>query len=121
MATFLVVDDSMVMRTILRYMLERCGAKVIGESKDGEEAVAVLRGQRPDAITIAAYLRGESGIAALAAIRQSGWDGKIFWVASEKQPAEDNAGYEAGADGVLHKPFTLDEVSAEIKRVMASE
>jgi len=121
MATFLVVDDSMVMRTILRYMLERCGASVLGEAKDSEEAVALIRELRPDAITIAAALRGESGLAALAAIRQSGWTGRVFWVAGEEQPEEEKAAREAGADSVLHKPFALDEVSAEVARVMAPE
>lgn len=118
MATFLLIDESMVMRTILRYMLERCGATVLGEGKDGEEAMALTRELNPDAITIAASLRGESGLAVLAAIRQSSWTGKIFFVASEEQLAAEKAAREAGVDSVLRKPFALDQVSSEIGRVM---
>jgi len=119
MATFLVIDDSMVMRTILRYMLERCGMKVLGEGKDGEEALALVREHKPDAITIAAFMRGESGLILIAALRQQGWAGRIFWVASEGQAEGETAAREAGVDSVLHKPFALEEVNAEVERVMA--
>jgi len=118
MAKFVVIDDSMVMRTILRYMLERCGEIVLAEGKDSEEAVALVRELKPDAITIAASLRGEAGLAVLTAIRRLSWTGKIFFVASEEQLVAEGAARQAGVDSVLRKPFALDQVSAEIDRVM---
>lgn len=121
MATFLIVDDSMVMRTVLRYMLERCGATVLDECRDGDEAVARTGKLNPDAIALAATLRGDTGMAALAALRQAGWNGKVFFLASAEQAVAENAAREAGVDGVLRKPFALDQVSAELRRVMAGD
>lgn len=121
MATFLIVDDSMVMRTVLRYMLERCGATVLDECRDGDEAVARARERNPDAIALAATLRGETGLATLAALRQAGWNGKVFFMASAEQTAAEDAAREMGVDGVLRKPFVLDQVSAELRRVMAGD
>lgn len=121
MATFLIVDDSMVMRTILRYMLERCGVTVLDECRDGDEAVARARERNPDAIALAATLRGESGLAALAALRQAGWNGKVFFTASAEQAAAEASAWEAGVDSVLRKPFVLDQVSTELSRVMAGD
>lgn len=121
MATFLIVDDSMVMRTVLRYMLERCGATVLDECRNGDEVVARARERHPDAIALAATLRGESGLATLAALHQAGWNGKAFFTASAEQAAAENAAREAGVDSVLRKPFVLDQVSAELKRVMAGD
>lgn len=118
MSPFLIIDDSMVMRTILRYMLERGGDTVVGEAKDGGEAVALARALKPDAITIAASLRGEEGLAVLAAIRQLPWAGKVFFAAGGERPAEEEEARRAGVDGLLRKPFTLDQVSAEIRQVM---
>lgn len=121
MATFLIVDDSMVMRTILRYMLERCGASVLDECKDGDEAVARARELNPDAIALAATLRGESGLSTLAALRQARWSGKVFFLASAEQAAAENTAREMGVDSVLRKPFVLDQVSAELRRVMTGD
>lgn len=121
MASFLIVDDSMVMRTVLRYMLERCGVKVLAECKDGDEAVAQCGERNPDAIALAATLRGESGLATLAALRQSGWNGRVFFLASAEQAAAESAAREAGVDSVLRKPFVLDQVSAELNRVMTGD
>lgn len=119
MTTFVIIDDSMVMRTVLRYMIERGGATVLGEGKDGEEAVALACELQPDAITLAATLRGEEGLAVLAAIQKSSWNGKVFFVVSAEQSAEEEAAArQPGVNGVLRKPFTLDQVSEEILRVM---
>lgn len=118
MATFLIIDDSMVMRTVLRYLLERCGATVLAEAKDAEEAIALLRQHKPEALTLAASLRGEAGAAVLAALRRGSWAGKVFFTASDEQAAEEKAARESGADGVLRKPFTLEQVRGELIRVM---
>ncbi len=49
----LVVDDSAVLRQSIRFILESDrGLKVIGEAKDGEEAVALSKRLRPDVITM---------------------------------------------------------------------
>jgi len=72
-------------------------------------------------IALAATLRGESGLATLAALRQAGWSGKVFFLASAEQAAAEHAAREMGVDSVLRKPFVLDQVSAELGRVMAGD
>lgn len=119
MATFVIVDDSMVLRTVLRYMIERCGETVLAEGRDAEEAVALVIERKPDAISLASSLRGEGGIALLDAIRRASWNGKVFFVLNSEPSAEEEAAIQqSNVDGVLRKPFTLDQVSGEIQRVM---
>jgi len=49
----LVVDDSAVLRQSTRFILESDpGLKVVGEAKNGEEAVALVRRLKPDVITM---------------------------------------------------------------------
>lgn len=48
----LIVEDSNVVRQLLRYILEQGGLEVIGEAGNGEEALAAIRRQRPDVITM---------------------------------------------------------------------
>lgn len=119
MARFVIIDDSMVMRTVLRYLLERCGATVLAEGKDGAEALTLARELQPDAISLAVSLRGETGLAVLAKLRQTAWTGKVFYAASSAQTADIAAARQAGVDGVLLKPFALEQVSAEVRQLMA--
>jgi len=49
----LVVDDSAVLRQSTRFILESDpGLKVVGEARNGEEAVALTRRLRPDVVTM---------------------------------------------------------------------
>ncbi len=118
MKTFVIIDDSMVMRTVLRYMLERCGHKVLAEGKDRDEEAALVAQLSPDAIVVGVTLRGEAGYPELPGLRKSGWTGKVFAAVTGGQATEDNAARAAGVDAILTKPFTLDQVEGEVKRVL---
>lgn len=48
----LIVEDSGVVRQLLRAILEQGGLEVIGEAENGEEALVAIRRQRPDVITM---------------------------------------------------------------------
>ena len=121
MKTFVIIDDSMVMRTVLRYMLERCGQKVLAEGKDHDEEEALVAGGKPDAIVVGVTLRGETGFPELPGLRKSGWSGKVFAAVTGGIATEENAAHGAGVDGILTKPFVLDQVEGEVKRVMGQE
>lgn len=72
MANIVIADDSIVMRTILQFMIEKCGHRVVGTAKDGEDAVRVCKGQRSDAIMIDAVMKGTDGLVALQEIKRLG-------------------------------------------------
>lgn len=48
----LIVEDSSVVRQLLRFILEEGGLTVIGEATNGEEALKFIQRQRPDVITM---------------------------------------------------------------------
>ena len=48
----LIVEDSDIVRQLLRFILEQGGLEVIGEAGNGEEALAAIRRRRPDVITM---------------------------------------------------------------------
>jgi DNA-binding response OmpR family regulator len=121
MKTFVIIDDSMVMRTVLRYMLERCGHKVLAEGKDHDEEAALVARLNPDAVVVGAALRGETGYSELPGLRDSGWTGKVFAAVTGGQETELHAARGAGVDGILTKPFVLDQVEGEVKRVLGQE
>jgi len=63
-----VVDDSAFMRIAIRQMLETDGIQVIGEGRNGAEAIELARQLKPDIMTLDIIMPGIDGIAALKAI-----------------------------------------------------
>ncbi len=63
-----VVDDSAFMRIAIRQMLEADGISVVGEGRDGEEAIDLARRMRPDVMTLDIIMPGMDGLAALKTI-----------------------------------------------------
>lgn len=65
-----VVDDSAFMRIAIRQMLEADGITVVGEGRDGEEAIDLARRIRPDIMTLDIIMPGMDGMAALKTIAE---------------------------------------------------
>lgn len=67
----LLADDHAMIRNALRSLLENCSdVQVIGEAADGEEAIAMARSLRPDAVIMDVNMPKLNGIEATRRIRQ---------------------------------------------------
>jgi two-component system, chemotaxis family, protein-glutamate methylesterase/glutaminase len=65
----LVVDDSMVMRAVLRELIQSApDMKVVGTAADGQEALGQIEAFRPDVVTLDVEMPTMDGLAALEAI-----------------------------------------------------
>jgi two-component system chemotaxis response regulator CheB len=65
----IVADDSGFMRRILATALTRAGFDVVGEARDGDEALELCRRLRPDAITLDLAMPGTDGMEVLRRLR----------------------------------------------------
>jgi two-component system chemotaxis response regulator CheB len=63
-----VVDDSHFMRTLISDVLERGGIEVVGEARNGSEAVDVVAEHRPDVVTMDHEMPEMNGVDAVEAI-----------------------------------------------------
>lgn len=69
MASLLIVDDDADIRFLVRRTAEATGAlSVVGEASSGEEAVALWRELRPDAIALDQRMPGPTGLEVAARI-----------------------------------------------------
>ena len=50
--TILVVDDSSIMRKMIKSTLKSAGHDVVGEAKNGQDAVALYKTLKPELVTM---------------------------------------------------------------------
>lgn len=103
----LVVDDSKVMRQIVKKTLREAGfgdAEVV-EASDGAEALAKVAEHAPDAVLSDWNMPVKSGIEFLTELRASGNTTPFGFVTSEGSDAMRQLATEAGALFLIVKPF----------------
>lgn len=107
----LIVDDSTVVRTILADMLSVPGFEVVGQARDGDEAVRLTASLRPDVITMDIRMPRLDGLQATRQIMRA-TPTPIVVVASSVYETDLNIAFnavEAGALTVVEKPRGLSE------------
>ena len=115
----LVVDDSPVVRAILKGMLEsEPGLQVVGDAKDGEEAIQLTCQLRPDVVTMDIRMPRVNGLEATRQIMRA-CPTPIVVVASSVYEADLNIAFnavEAGALTVVEKPKGLSATDYDAVR-----
>jgi two-component system chemotaxis response regulator CheB len=98
----LVADDSTFMRRLLAQALRDAGFDVVGEAADGDEALALYRELRPDAMTLDLAMPGMDGIGVLRALTAAGRGGTLpVVVVSAFSPAHGARAVDALAEGAF--------------------
>ncbi|MCP4543852.1 MAG: chemotaxis-specific protein-glutamate methyltransferase CheB [Chloroflexi bacterium] len=115
----LVVDDSTVVRQILVSMLETVpGFSVVGQARDGEEAVRLTARLRPDVVTMDIRMPVLDGLGAIRQIMSTTPTPIVVVAASVYEPDLNIAftAIEAGALTVVEKPRGITPEAYESAR-----
>ena len=118
----LLVDDHDFMRTGLRFVLEaKTDFVVAGEASDGEEAVAMCRGLRPDVVLMDITMPKMGGIEATRLIKAEMPHTAVLVLTSHV--AEDllMEAVRAGAAGYVLKSSSYQEVVGAVEAVLSGE
>jgi two-component system, chemotaxis family, protein-glutamate methylesterase/glutaminase len=110
-----VADDSGLMRRVLAHALTDAGFDVVGQAKDGDEALDLCRRLRPDAMTLDLAMPGKDGIGVLRELRRPGAPPIPVIVVSAFSPAHGARAVDALAEGafdLVAKPGAGDALSA---------
>ncbi|GAB4358090.1 MAG: response regulator [Immundisolibacter sp.] len=113
----LVIDDSRVMRKLLRTLLGQLGFDV-AEAGDGVQGLAHIEaGPLPDVLLVDWNMPEMNGVDMIRAVRgRRDWDAlRILMVSSETSPDQVSEALQAGADEYLMKPFTADSLQAKLE------
>jgi len=117
--TALVVDDDAMNRELLRRMLGRLGFSV-DDAKDGRAAVGACAAKRYDVVMLDLLMPDINGAEAARIIRSAyagqGHDPCVIAVTGSLCDGDEASVF----DGVLPKPFVMEELSASITAGLAS-
>ena len=114
-ATVMVVEDSLVIRAVLRRHLEGEGCEVM-EADDGETAIDRCHQSPPDVILLDIELPGMNGHEVLAHLKADDRlkDIPVVFLTGRTETADIVSGLRAGAHDYLKKPFEATELIARV-------
>ena len=111
----LVVDDSRVIRTVARRIMEELHYSV-KEAEDGMAALRAVREKMPDLIFLDWKLPSMKGVEFVKSVRgqQEGGHPVILFCTTESDPGEITSAMAAGANEYVMKPFDGAGVRAKL-------
>lgn len=116
--TILLADDHTIVREGLRRMIELdTDLEVIGEARDGREAVAMTTELRPDVVLMDIAMPGLNGLEATRQLIKTFPSIKIIILTAHNDDAYVQSAVDSGAYGFLLKQASTDEVCRAIRLV----
>ena len=118
--TFVVTDDAMFMRTLLRKMLEQNDEfEVLGEASNGFEAIEAAKRFKPDVMTLDITMPEMDGIHAVPEILKFSPSTRIIMVTAMGQQSMVIEAIKLGAKDFVIKPFEKSRVYQAIRNVLS--
>jgi len=105
----LIAEDEALIRMDLREMLEEQGHEVVGEARDGAEAVALARALAPDVVFMDINMPVMSGIEAAAVLGEERI-APVVMVTAFSQASYVEQAADAGAMAYIVKPFSASDI-----------
>ena len=116
-ALILVVDDDARLRGLLSRYLGENGFRVT-TAGSALEARDRLRFLQPDLMVLDVMMPGESGLDLTESLRSESSDVPVLLLTARGAPEDRIAGFEAGADDYLPKPFDPRELVLRIRAML---
>src|SRR5919202_5967630 len=121
-ARLLIADDHDLVRDGYQRMLDReSDLEVIGEAKNGREAVELCRELRPDLVLMDVRMPEMDGLEATRAIKQEFPRVSVLMVTMHENPDYLYEALKAGAAGYVLKESSAEEVTNAIRQALDGE
>ena len=117
----MIVDDSKFMRNRIKEALEGEELTVVGEAKDGDEAVELYRELRPELVTMDVTMRNTDGFTAAEIILKEFPEANLVLLTLREEEEKhflEEAAKKLGIKAVILKPFKPDELKALILDIL---
>jgi DNA-binding response OmpR family regulator len=118
-ATILVVEDDVDVAETIRRQLSRAGFEVLVTHR-GADALSLARRQPPDLMVLDVKMPGMSGVEVCRHVRANPQLAPIpiLFLTGKKDITDKIAGFEAGADDYLVKPYDHTELELRVRALL---
>jgi two-component system alkaline phosphatase synthesis response regulator PhoP len=121
--TILLVDDEPHVLEVLRVTLEDLGFSLL-EAEDGPAALQLAREKKPDLVILDVMLPNMSGLEVCRSLREARDETEripVILLTARSGEEDEKAGYDAGADRYLTKPFSPLTLQSEVIKLLNIE
>jgi len=117
----LIADDHSLFRDSLRSLLEAQGYEVVGEARNGREAVELARRLRPEIVLMDLSMPEMDGLAATRVISAEGLEVKVVVLTASDDDAHLFEAIKSGAQGYLLKDLEASQFFTLLEGVERGE
>ena len=112
----LIADDNDLMRTLLRGILRNEDMQIVGEARNGAQAIEMVERFRPDIVFMDVVMPEMDGLEALQVLKKA--HPKVSIIMVTGNPSMDNVqeSIQGGASGFIVKPFNAAKVLDTLTR-----
>lgn len=113
----LIVDDDLSMRLLLAEYFRRLGYEV-EEKESGADALEPAMSGRFDCFIFDVMMPGMTGLELLKRVRERGIQAPAMFLTAQDRVEDKVAGFQAGADDYLAKPFSPRELEVRVEALL---
>jgi len=114
-------DHPAFLEGLKRYLGDQDGLEVVGEARDGEEAVSLARDLQPDVAIMDISMPVVNGIEAASQIKEAFPDIAVLILSAYYDEPYVISAMQAGATGYLVKTVDIGEIAAAVRALYAGE
>jgi len=120
--TVVVADDDEDIRSLIVIAVRKAKLKLLADLPDGTTALAAVREHRPDIVLLDVSMPGLTGLEVATAIRADPAVASsiVFILSAAVDDTAVAAGFAAGADAYMTKPFSPNTLAAQLTALIAS-
>lgn len=121
-AKILIVDDEPNILMSLEFLMKKEGYKVF-IARDGEEALEIIKEQKPDLLLLDIMMPKVDGYQVCAFIKTNSdfEHTKVVFMSAKSKENDVQKGYDLGADLYVTKPFSTRDLMAKVSALVAEE
>ncbi len=119
--TLLVVDDAIIIREIIKDTATAAGWEIVGEGRNGQEAIDLYQQLRPDAVTLDLVMPEFDGLHALRGMLACDAQAKVVIVSALEQTTILKDAFRLGAADFLVKPFDRELLVKTLDKLAPAE